>query len=408
MTEAYFPDPRVRHRLYVGPLAIYIDIFAEQLIRQGYASSTARDKLRLIAHLSRWLDRNKLRAEDLNDACIKRFRCYRRRQGRLDRHAVATCKALLEQLRDAGVIPPSPHPREDNARRRIEKGYTQYLVQERGLASATIINYVAIMRDFVAENPMPLDTLCPIDIHAFIRRLSRKFSRRRLQLVVTGLRSFLRYLQQQGNISADLAAAVPTVANWRRADVPKTITPAQVEKLLDSCDGATPAGRRDRAILLLLARLGLRASEVVAMRLDDIDWEVGSFIVRGKGSRREPMPLPEDVGRALADYLSDGRPTCDTRRVFVRLCAPYRGLRNASSLCDVVKRALARVGIISTLKGAHLLRHSLATRMLANGASLAEIGELLRHERLETTQIYAKLDLSALRSLAQPWPGGAS
>ena len=407
MTKTYFPDSRVRQRLYEGPLAIYIDAFAELLTRQGYASATARDKLRLIAHLSRWLDRDKLPVEELNEACIERFRCYRCRQGRVDRHAAATCKALLQQLRAASVIPPSPEPREDNVQRRIEDDYRQYLVQERGLASATIINYVAIVRDFVAANPMPLDTLCLNDIHAFIRRLSRKFSRRRLQLVVTGLRSFLRYLQQRGKISADLATAVPVVANWRRADVPKTITPQQVEALLASCDDATPAGRRDRAILLLLARLGLRASEVVAMHLDDIDWQVGNFIVRGKGSRREPMPLPEDVGQALADYLSDGRPVCDSRRVFIRLQAPYRGLRNASSLCDVVKRALRRAGINAPLKGAHLLRHSLATRMLTSSASLAEIGELLRHERLETTQIYAKLDLGTLRSLAQPWPGAA-
>ncbi len=407
MTETYSPDPRVRPRLYEGPLAIHIDIFAEQLTRQGYSTATARDKLRLIAHLSRWLDRDKLPVEHLNEACIERFRCYRRRQGRVDRHAASTCKALLEQLREASVISLSPEPREDNVQRRIEDDYTQYLVQERGLASSTVINYVAIVRDFVAAIPVPLDMLCPKHIHAFIRRCSRRFSRRRLQLIVTALRSFLRYLQQRGKISADLAAAVPTVANWRRADVPKTITPQQVEKLLASCDPATTAGRRDRAILLLLARLGLRASEVVAIRLDDIDWAAGTFIVRGKGSRREPMPLPEDVGKALADYLTDSRPACDTRRVFVRLCAPYRGLKNASSLCDIVKRALARAGIDAPFKGAHLLRHSLATRLLASGASLAEIGELLRHERLQTTQIYAKLDLGALRSLAQPWPGGA-
>ena len=408
MTETYFPDPRVRQRLYEGPLAIYIDVFSDQLIRQGYSCATAREKLRLVAHLSRWLDRSKLSVADLNEACIERFRRYRRRQGRVDRHAASTCKALLEQLRETGVITPSPDLREDNEQRRIEDDYKKYLARERGLASATIINYVAIVQDFVAAIPVTLDTLCPKHIHAFIHRCSPKFSRRRLQLVVTALRSFLRYLQQRGTISADLATAVPTVANWRRADVPKTITPEQVEKLLATCDPVTTAGRRDRAILLLLARLGLRASEVVAMRLDDIDWATGTFIVRGKGSRREPMPLLADVGKALVDYLADGRPVCDTRRVFVRLCAPYRGLKNASSLCDIVKRALARASINAPFKGAHLLRHSLATRMLASGASLAEIGELLRHERLETTQIYAKLDLGALRSLAQPWPGGAS
>lgn len=408
MSKTYFPDPRVRQRLYEGPLGIYIDAFAEQLTRDGYARATAREKLRLVAHLSRWLDRNKLRAEDLNEACIARFRRYRRRQGRVDHQAASTCKMLLAQLREAGQIPPAPDRRKDSVQRRIEDDYKAYLAKERGLASATIVNYAAVVRDFVAAHPMPLDRLCPNDIHAFIRRRSLKLSRRRLQLVVTALRSFLRYLQQRATISADLATSVPTVANWRFAEVPKTITPQQVERLVATCDRATTAGRRDRAILLLLARLGLRASEVLAMHLDDIDWATGTFIVRGKGPRREVMPLLDDVGQALADYLSDGRPVCASRQVFVRLCAPYRGLKHASSLCDIVKRALARAGIDTPFKGAHLLRHSLATRLLASGASLAEIGELLRHERLETTQIYAKLDLGALRSLAQPWPGGAA
>jgi site-specific recombinase XerD len=407
MTKTYFPDPRIRRRLYEGPLAIYIDAFARQLTRQGYCCATAREKLRLIAHLSRWLDRSQLSVEDLDEACIERFRRYRRRQGRVDRQAVSTCKALLTQLRKASVIPPAPDPRADNAQRRIEDDYHAYLARERGLASSTIINYTAIARDFAAANPKLPDSLCPTDIHAFIRRCSIRYSRRRLQLIVTGLRSFLRYLQQRGRISADLASAVPTVASWRRADVPKTISPQQVEMLLAACDLTTTAGRRDRAILLLLARLGLRAAEVVALRLDDIDWVAGTFIVRGKGPRREVMPLPEDVGHALADYLSNARPVCASRRVFVRLRAPYGGLQDSSSLCDVVKRALARAGIDAPFKGAHLLRHSLATRLLADGASLAEIAELLRHERLETTQIYAKLDLRALRSLAQPWPGGA-
>jgi site-specific recombinase XerD len=408
MTTIYFPDPRIRRRLYEGPLASCIDAFAEQLASQGYASATAKEKLRLIAHLSRWLERNRLQAEDLNEACIARFRRYRRRQGRGDHQAAATCKALLRELRKSGIVRPVPDRREDSAGRRIESDYEAYLAKERGLASATIINYTAVVRDFIATNPISLDRLCPNDIHAFIRRRSVKLSRRRLQLVVTALRSFLRYLRARGKISSDLLAAVPTVANWRRADVPKTITPEQVEKLVATCDPATVAGRRDRAILLLLARLGLRACEVVAMRLDDIDWTAGTFNVRGKGSRQEVMPLPDDVGPALADYLSDGRPICASRRVFVRLPAPHRGLAHSSTVCDVVKRALARAGIDAPFKGAHLLRHSLATRLLASGASLAEIGELLRHERLETTQIYAKLDLGALRSLAPAWPGGAT
>lgn len=407
MIRTYFPDPRVRQRLYEGPLAIHVDAFAEQLARQGYSGATAREKLRLVAHLSRWLARNNVRAEDLDEACIGRFRRYRRQRGRIDHQAAATGKALLRQLREMGVIPLATDRDAHDTRCRAVDDYRRYLAQERGLASATIDNYVPVVRDFVAGRPAPLDGLCLNDIRAFIRRRSTRISRRRLQLEVTALRSFLRYLQQRGTISAGLAAAVPMVANWRRAEVPKTITPGQVEQLLASCDAATAAGRRDRAILLLLAKLGLRASEVVSLRLNDIDWTAGTFVVRGKGSRQEVLPLLDDIGQALADYLADGRAVCDSRRVFVRLCAPYRELKTPS-LCDIVKRALARAGIDAPFKGAHLLRHSLATRLLSGGASLAEIGELLRHERLETTQIYAKLDLGALRSLAQPWPGAAS
>jgi site-specific recombinase XerD len=407
MIPTYFPDPQIRRRLYEGPLAIHVDAFARQLEHQGYCHATAKEKLRLIAHLSRWLERSGLGAEDLSEACVARFRRFRGRQGWVDHHAASTCRVLLEQLRETGIILPLPDSRADNEQRRVEDGYQAYLARERGLASSTISNYTAIARDFAAANRKLPGCLCPTDIHAFIRRCSPRYSRRRLQLIVTGLRSYLRFLQQRGMIDVDLASAVPTVAHWRRADVPRTISQEQVEMLLAACDPATTAGRRDRAILLLLARLGLRASEVVTLRLDDIDWTTATFVVRGKGPRRERMPLPADVGKALADYLADGRPVCDTRRVFVRLCAPYRGLKDASSLCDVVKRALARAAIDAPFKGTHLLRHSLATHLLRGGASLAEIGELLRHERLETTQIYAKLDLDALRSLAQPWPGGA-
>lgn len=226
--------------------------------------------------------------------------------------------------------------------------------------------------------------------------------------MVTVLRSFFRFLYQRGHITSDLASAVPSVANWRLSQIPKSLRPDQVERLLASCDRQTPIGRRDYAILLLLARLGLRAGEVVALTLEDLDWETGVFTVHGKGNRREQLPLPEDVGEALVDYLRHSRPPCSSRRVFIRQRAPRQGFSSSAAIDDVVRRALARAGLNPPFKGAHLLRHSLATRMLGSGASLAEIGDILRHCCPETTQIYAKVDLSALRALAPPWPGGAS
>jgi site-specific recombinase XerD len=224
--------------------------------------------------------------------------------------------------------------------------------------------------------------------------------------MVTALRSFLRFLYQRGDITSDLASALPSVANWRLSHLPKSLLPEQVERLLASCDRQTAIGRRDFAILLLLARLGLRAGEVVALTLEDLDWEAGAFTVHGKGNRREQLPLPEDAGDALVDYLRHGRPPCTSRRVFIRGRAPHQGFSSSVAVCDVVRRALVRAGLNPPFKGAHLLRHSLATSMLRGGASLGEIGDILRHCRPETTQIYAKVDLDALRALTPPWPGG--
>ena len=194
------------------------------------------------------------------------------------------------------------------------------------------------------------------------------------------------------------------VVKAKLASLPTYLSAAQVQKVLDGCDRATAMGRRDYAILLLLARLGLRAAEVVHMMLEDIDWDAGELVIRGKSRREDRLPLPEDVGKALAEYLRDGRPRCSSRRVFIRLSAPHQGFSSSVAICDVVRRALSRAGLNPAFKGAHLLRHSLATRMLRGGASMAEIGQILRHRLASTTEIYAKVDLTALRALAEPWP----
>jgi site-specific recombinase XerD len=411
MIEQYFPDPTTRERLFVGPLKNDIDRFAAMLASQGYTRSTARDKLRLLGHLSEWLRQRNLGAADLDERLIARFRRYRVRRGRVDRATVPICRALLAFLRETGHAPVPGEVIAPSAFDRLEHDFARYLTRERGLAPATLLNYVPIARCFLRErfgDAVPrLGALCVRDVHQFVLRQSRIVSRRRAQLIVSALRSFLRYLYVRGDITTELAAVVPTVAGWRLTELPKALPPAQVERLLHRCDRRTPAGRRDYAILLLLARLGLRAGEVVAMTLDDIDWESGVVIVRGKGARHEPLPLPQDVGEALVDYLRHARPRCETRRVFVRLHAPRCGFASSCAIEDVVHRALARAGLDPAFKGAHLLRHSLATRLLKHGASLAEIGELLRHRRPETTQIYAKVDLASLRALVQPWPGGA-
>jgi site-specific recombinase XerD len=295
---------------------------------------------------------------------------------------------------------------------RMEQAYERFLVRERGLTSATVKNYLPTVHVFLTERfgteTIELERLVAQDANQFILRHAQHLSRTRAKLLVTALRSFLRFLYQRGDIPIDLASALLPVMHWRLSGLPKSLAPEQVNSMLDSCDRSTVIGRRDYAILLLLARLGLRAGEVVALTLDDLDWDKGIVTVPGKGQRREPLPLPHEVGEALVGYLQDGRPLCNTRCLFVRISAPHRGFTGAAAICDVVRRALVRAGIDPPFKGSHMLRHSLATEMLRCGASLEDIGQILRHRHPETTQIYAKVDLEALRALAQPWPGGAT
>ena len=329
------------------------------------------------------------------------------------RGEATTARQLLSHLRASGRIPlaPSP-PHSSNPLVPIERRYERFLVNERGLSRATVENYLPIIHTFLAERfatrVVALETLTVRDVNQFIVRQSRRLSRSRAKLLVTALRSFLRHLHQRGDIPADLASALLPVVSWRLSGVPKSLAPEQVEAIIDSCDPRTAAGRRDRAIVLLLARLGLRGGEVAAMTLDDLDWDAGVVAVSGKGQRREALPLSREVGEALVAYLRDGRPRCATRRVFVRIHAPHVGFAGPVAITNVVHRALARAGIDPPFKGAHLLRHSLASAMLHHGASLEEIGQILRHQHPETTQIYAKTDLEALRALAPAWPGGAS
>jgi integrase len=215
----------------------------------------------------------------------------------------------------------------------------------------------------------------------------------------------LRYLHYRGLIDSDLSLAVPKVARWAFSTLPKHLSAAQVRQVLQQADRSTPLGRRNYAILLLLARLGLRAGEVVRLNLEDIDWDHARITVCGKGKRAQ-LPLPADVARALARYLRRDRPRCACRRVFIRHRAPMGGFHRAGAIANIVARALTKAGVVSGRKGAHLLRHSLATDMLRKGASLDEIGEVLRHKSPDSTAIYAKVDLKALRALALPWPGG--
>ncbi len=252
---------------------------------------------------------------------------------------------------------------------------------------------------------MVLSHLTACDVVHFVQRQARCLHRKRAKTMTTALRSFLRYARYRGDVTFDLAAAVPIVPNWSMTEIPRAIAPDQVRQLLASIDRHTAIGRRNYAIVLLLARLGLRTGEVTSLELGDIDWNAGKLTVHGKTGQRSELPLSTEVGRAIAAYLQHGRPQSDCRRVFLRATAPIDGFRQCG-VGSVVRRALLRAGIKAPTTGAHQFRHGLATDMLRHGASLGEIGDLLGHRHPQTTSIYTKVDLDALRTLAMPWPGG--
>jgi site-specific recombinase XerD len=297
-----------------------------------------------------------------------------------------------------------------DSKRVLEHDFKEFLLQERGLALGSADRYLEVARRFLSfrcsMSPIPWQRLDAKGVIDFVLHDSSDRGRRSAQLMTAALRSLLRFLFQTGRINANLVGAVPTVAGGPRSELPTFLEANQVRKLLRGCDRRCKVGKRDYAILLILSRLGLRAGEVAALVLEDIDWSGGSICVRGKGSRVDRLPLVEEVGQALADYVRKGRPICSSRRVFLRSVGLPDGFSGSSGVSAVVRRALRRAGLQAPHQGAHLLRHSLATNMLQGGATLAEISQVLRHQHIHTTEVYAKIDFRALRALSQPWLGG--
>jgi integrase/recombinase XerD len=405
------PKPETLVRLRQGPLRHYLRLFARELSDQHFSISAGCRQIMFIADFSQWLKVNGIRSREITSEHPAKFReyllCTQRRLPVKD--GAATLRRFLDLLRREAVIPKEMVPPMSLAER-LTHEYLLYLRQERGLASGTIQSrrsyVIRFLAGFLTSGRVDLSGLCSADVVTFVQRQAAKASPNGAMLLTSTLRSFLHYARYQGYIQNDLAAAVPAVANWSMQSIPRSLPRNQVERVISSCNRQTAIGRRDYAMLLLLARLGLRAGEVASLLLDDIDWQGGSICVHGKSGHRPHLPLPPDVGEALAEYLRDGRPHLDSRAVFLSGNAPMRAIRS-SVVTDVVKRTIERAGIDSRRKGAHQFRHSLATEMLRQGASLGEIGELLGHRSPDTTAIYAKVDLASLRKLAMPWPGGA-
>ena len=400
-------------RVFVsGPLAAFREGFLQSLLEQGYTPDSAANQLQLIAHLNRWLLDEGLDVHTFHQNDLERFFQFRRHAGYTHCVSLRAMLPLLSYLRDKGIaLSVSTVVSRGPIDSAIDR-YRDYLVHERGLAQLTIHNYINAVRPFLVSElsregeKINWESLNAAKVTAFVVARTPSQSRSLASTTVTALRSFLGYLFAKNLIKQQLTAAVPTVAGWRLAALPKTLQPREVQALLAACDRRTRMGRRDFAILTTLVRLGLRASEVAGLRLDDIDWRAGSILIRGKGNQIEPLPLPQDVGGAVVAYLRRGRPmTAADRSLFVRIRAPHRTL-SGIGVSGIVVAAARRAGLGDIR--AHLLRHTVASQLLRAGSSLPEIGQLLRHRHISTTAVYAKVDRDALRSIARPWMGGVA
>jgi integrase/recombinase XerD len=397
-----------------GPLTCHLDAFARDLSEQGFQRPTMAPQIRLVARFSRWLMANAVGLNALSDEHVDRFlrRAKRHRSVRAGHRAwLHRLMAFLRRTGVVGLRPTAPRGEVSQAQRVVE-AFGEHLLEAQALSRATCRQYIPFAEQFLTERfasgTVELGELCAADVVGFIRRQSSRLSPARAKSATIAMRSFLRYLRLRGDLAIDLAAAVPTVPNWSMTAIPRAIAPDHLRAVLDSCRRDTAVGCRDYAILLLLARLGLRAGEIVALTLDNVDWDRGCLTVVGsKVGQNSELPLPADVGSAIAQYLRRCRPRSDCRRLFLRVNAPIDGLGSQTSVASIVGAAIARAGVNPPHRGAHQFRHALACEMLRQGASLTEVGSLLRHQHQKTTSIYAKVDFAALRPLSLAWPGVA-
>jgi len=388
----------------ISPLHPHVECFTRNLVGQGYSQDGVAYRHRLLTGLDPWLLQQGLNLRDLSEERIEQFLRDRHEQYSAQIADKPVLQAFLAYLRSEKVVPHAVAKRTKNPIDRLQRSFAAYLAEERGVKESTQRQYLDVTRSFLSRCSGNVESLSAQDVAKFILNRAEVISPNSAQRATTALRNFFQFLYQQGHVEVDLRASVPTVANWRLSGVPQHLSTDKIESLLKQCDQDSAIGQRDYAMLLLLARLGLRAGEVIHLTLDDIDWHNSEITIRGKGNRGDRLPIPQDVGQALVRYLRQTRPLCASRRVFIRLRAPHQGLVHSSTVSSIVHHALQRAGLTPT--GAHVLRHSLASRMLRGGACLTEIGKVLRHQLVRTTAIYAKVDLCNLRMLAHPWPGG--
>lgn len=384
-----------------GRMGPFIESYREVLLGRGYTPQTVRGLLQHVGALGRWMAANDIEPADLNVGVLEEFLAYRRALGRAQVRTTRSMATLLDHLRALGVVPAAvPLPVDP-----LLDEYRVWMVDDRGLAPSTVLRYENFAVRFLEGiGDRPLGSLTGRDVSGFLLAETSRVSTGSAKGRVAEMRSLLRFLFLTGRTEHALAASVPPVAGWQDKGLPRGAKAPDVARLLAACDPATLTGSRDLALLTMVARLGLRSVEVARLELDDIDWRAGEFTVRGKARRVDRLPLVADVGEALAGWLQR-RPATTSRRVFLTTKAPIGAIRPAL-VSETLRRVCLRTGV--EVIGAHRLRHGLATEMLQRGASLVEVGQVLRHRDLATTAVYAKVDIDNLRRLAQPWPGATA
>jgi integrase/recombinase XerD len=409
MLESYFKLDHTLRRLRAEPTGRYMDVFAKTLHTKGYGVWAAQAYLRAAAHLGMWIKQQGLSVMKLDDQVIGEFarhlpscRCLGKNRGIYD-DAVIGARHFLDHLRDIGVAPASA-PLEKSLLPTIIDGFERWMRQHRGVSESTLTTYQLILTKLlgaVGETPG--------NYNAHVLRRGAEMQTSRCgrcwaKLVITTIRMFLRYLVVYNLCDPNLVDALPTIAHWKRASCPDYLSEEDVEKLIVACNPVTAEGARDMAVLLLLVRLGLRAGDIVHLRHADIDWEHGALQLTGKGRRQSSLPLPQDVGDAILNYVEHWRPDVRDEHVFLRVNAPFVPLAGSSAVSSLVNRAARRARLSARRVGAHILRHTAASLMLRKGASLQTISHVLRHQSLDTTVLYAKVDVEMLSEIAQPWP----
>lgn len=401
MLERSFRKPSTPHSLDGGLAAPFLDDFATALSVEGYSSDSRRRYVCAAAHLGAWAARRDLTIADLDETLLTRFVQHLPRCRCRSKRVPFRVRRFLRYLREAGVVAAAAP---GAVRSALVAEYSAWMRDQRNLAASTILHAVPVVETLLASvdgDPARLDAA---GVRRFVFEHIRQHAPASPGCVTTTVRCFLRYLVVQGRCSTDLDEAVPKVPRWRLAKLPRYLPVDDVERLIAACHRQSPVALRDRSLLLLLARLGLRASDVVGLRLGDLDWAEGRLRVAGKGRRETRLPLPQDAGDAILGYLEAERPAAATDRVFLTARTPIRPL-TTSGLRDVFWHALERAGVRAPSGGTHILRHSLATRLLREGATLDTIGALLRHRDVNTTALYSKVGVGLLRQVAQPWPG---